>query len=52
MIEKTKEAQDLNKVCAATQTDLSKVFDCLKHDFLTAKLHAFVFSFKSLTDII
>ena len=52
MIEKMKEAQDFNKVCAATLTDLSKVFDRLKHDLLTAKLHAFIFSFKSLRVVI
>ena len=48
MTEKRKETRDNNEVCAAVLTDLSKVFDCLLHDLLTAKLHTFGFSFKSL----
>ena len=48
MTEKMKEARDNNKVCAAVLTDLSKAFDCLLHDLLTAKLHAFGFDLKSL----
>lgn len=43
MTEKTKETQDKNKVYAAVLTDLSNVFDCLKHDLLIAKLHAIGF---------
>ena len=34
MIENMKVTRDKNKVCAAVLTDLSKVFDCLKHDLL------------------
>ena len=48
MIEKMKEARDKNKVCATVLTDFSKAFDCLKHDLLIAKLHAFGFDYKSL----
>ena len=48
MTEKMKEARDSNKVCAAVLTDLSKAFDCLLHDLLIAKLHAFGFDLKSL----
>ena len=43
MTEKMKEARDSNKVCAAVLTKLSKAFDCLFHDLLIAKLHAFGF---------
>ena len=47
MIEKMKEAYNKNKVCTAVLTDLTKAFDCLKHDLLIAKLHAFGFNYKS-----
>ena len=43
-----KEARDKNKLCAAVLTDLRKAFDCLKHDLLIAKLHAFGFDCKSI----
>ena len=48
MIEKMKEAYDSNKVGAAILTDLSKEFNCRENVLLTAKLHDFGFSFKSL----
>ena len=48
MTEKMKDAHDKNKVCAVVLTDLSKAFDCLKHDLLIAKLRAFAFDYTSL----
>ena len=48
MTKNMKEARDSNKVCAAVLAELSKAFDCLLHDLLIAKLHAFGFDLKSL----
>ena len=48
MIEKMKAARDKNKVYAAVFTDLTKAFDCLKHDLFIAKLHPFGFDCKCL----
>ena len=41
MLETWKEATDNNKAFRALLTDLSKAFDCLSHDLLIAKLHAY-----------
>ena len=48
MLEKWKLPVDKGKSFGAILTDLSKVFDRLLHDFLLAKLHAYVFSFSAL----
>ena len=48
MLEKWKKALDNKKVAGALLTDLSKVFDCLHHDLLTAKLEAHGFGHSSL----
>ena len=41
MLEAWKEALDEKKNAGAILTDLSKAFDCLNHDLLTAKLRAY-----------
>ena len=40
MIEKWRKSLDAGSAFGALLTDLSKTFDCLSHELLTAKLHA------------
>ena len=48
IIEKWKKAMDNGKLAGALLTDLSKVFDCLNHELLIAKLEAYGFGHTSL----
>ena len=41
MVGKWRASLDQNGTCAALLADLSKAFDCLPHDILTAELHAY-----------
>ena len=48
LIEKWKSATDKRKSFEALLTDVSKAFDCLPHELLIAKLHAYGFSLAAL----
>jgi len=49
LIENWKKQLDQNKFVGAVLMDLSKAFDCIPHDLLIAKMHAYGFSHNSLT---
>ena len=48
MPEKWRSAVDNKKTFGALLTDLSKAFDCLSHELLLAKLHAYGFNIPAL----
>ena len=48
MVENYKKALDQGNEYGSLLTDLSKVFDCLQHDVIVAKLHVYSFSIESL----
>ena len=48
MLEKWKTCVGKRKVFGALLTDLSKAFDCLKLELLTAKLNAYGFNLSAL----
>ena len=49
MLEAWKRALDRKKCVGAILTDLSKAFDCLKHELIIAKLEAYGFNHDALT---
>ena len=49
LIEKQKTSLDKNLFNGAVLMDLSKAFDCIPHDLLIAKLHAYGLSFDTAT---
>ena len=52
ILNKQKSVANNGKVIGALLTDLSKEFDCLSHDLLTAKLNAYGISMTALTKLL
>ena len=48
IVEKWRKSLDKRGKCGVLLTDLSKAFDCLVHDLLIAKLHAYGFDYLAL----
>ena len=48
MVENCKKALDQENKYGALVTDLSKAFDCLPHNLMVVKLHAYGFSIELL----
>ena len=49
LIENWKKSLDQNKFAGGNFMDLSKAFNCIPHDLLISKMHAYEFSSESLT---
>ena len=48
MLEKIRKALDNKIECGLLLTDLSTAFDCVKHDLIIAKMHAYNFAYDAL----